>query len=166
MIDAPKELLDILGIDIDLLYYNSHLCERYESSKNGGKDVDYSKQVQDRHNQIMHIIEDERRPVLKNHYRNLIIMVNEGSEQVWPSCNPFHNKCNGGDYEKLDEIQRAHLEWTCFHGVEQRDIEFENLSFQEWYKVRYRNAIINEDLIKRFQRDFNNYHLALGLELS
>ena len=44
-------------------------------------------------------------------------MINEGDEQAWPSCNPFYNKCDGGDNGKLDEDQRADLEWTCFYEV-------------------------------------------------
>ena len=84
-------------------------------------------------------------------------MINEAIEQSWPSCNFFRNKCNGGEYRELDEGQRAHLDWTCFHGIERQDIEFGTLSIQEWYKVRYGNALINKELIKRFQRDYDIY---------
>ncbi|PWA54733.1 DNA-binding pseudobarrel domain-containing protein [Artemisia annua] len=113
---------------------------------------------------IMDRVINERRTVLKNHYCNPIIMDNEGSKQAWPSCNPFRNNCDGGDNGELDKSQRAHLEWTCFHGGERRDIEFGNLSFHEWYKVRLGNTIINEEVIKGFQQDFDNYQLAIALE--
>ncbi|PWA53962.1 hypothetical protein CTI12_AA436730 [Artemisia annua] len=89
--------------------------------------VSYSKQAQDRHNQIMSRVMDGRNPILKTHYCNPIMMVSKGSERAWPSCNPFRYICDGGDNGELNEDKRAHLEWTCFHGIERRDIEFGNL---------------------------------------
>lgn len=113
--------------------------------------VSYSNQARDRHDQIMSRVMDERNPVLINHYCNPIIMVSEGYEQAWPSCNPFRYKCDGGDNRELNEVKRAHLEWTCFYRIERCDIEFGNLSFHDWYRVRFGNNLINERVIKGFQ---------------
>ncbi|PWA80180.1 hypothetical protein CTI12_AA198710 [Artemisia annua] len=60
--------------------------------------------------------------------------------------------------------QRAHLEWTCFHGTERRDIDFGDLSFQDWYKVRFRNTIINEHVIKGFHQDYDYYKSNLPFD--
>ena len=89
-------------------------------------------QEHERHDRIISRVMDKRNPILKNHYCNPTIMVSEGSEQAWPSCNPFCCKCDGGDNGELDEDKRVQLEWTCFHGIERCDIEFGNLSFQDW----------------------------------
>lgn len=161
MVHAPKKQFDFMCPNHSS--YNSPLCEKYVSDVNGGKNIDF-KQVQERHDRIMNKVANERKGVLKTHCCNPVIMINKGIEQAWTSCNSFHNKCNGGDYGELDKDQRVHLEWTCFHGIERQDIAFGTLSFQEWYKVCYGNALINEELIKRFQRDFDNFHLALELE--
>ena len=91
-------------------------------------------------------------------------MVSNGTEQASPSCDRFHYICDGGDNGKLDQGQRAHLEWTCFHGTERRDIDFGNLSFQDWYKVRFGNTIINEHVIKGFQRDYDYYQSNLPFD--
>ncbi|PWA61243.1 hypothetical protein CTI12_AA373430 [Artemisia annua] len=126
--------------------------------------VSYSKQAQNRHNRIISKVMDGRNPVLKNHYCNPIIMVCNGTEQAWPSCDPFHYICDRGDNGELDHDQRAHLEWTCFHGTERRDIDFGDLSFQDWYKVRFGNTIINEHVIKGFQRDYDYYQSNLPFD--
>ncbi|PWA59154.1 hypothetical protein CTI12_AA393950 [Artemisia annua] len=107
------------------IYTNPVLCD-LESCENCNfnpfeESVSYSKQAQDRHDQIMSRIIDRRNPVLKNHY-----------------CNPI-------------------MMWTCFHGIERRDIEFGNLSFHDWYRVRFGNNIINEKVIKGFQQDYDYY---------
>ncbi|PWA64626.1 hypothetical protein CTI12_AA305060 [Artemisia annua] len=86
------------------------------------------------------------------------------SESSWPSCDPFHYVCNGGDNGELDQERRAHLEWTCFHGIERRDIDFGNLPFHDWYKVRFGNNIINEHVIKGFQQDYDYYRLNLSFD--
>ncbi|PWA58472.1 hypothetical protein CTI12_AA397670 [Artemisia annua] len=85
-------------------------------------------------------------------------MASEGSEQAWPSCNPFHCKCDGGDNGELDEDQRVHLEWTCFHGIEGCDMNPEiclfkigirgpkgrESSFDEWFKRRFGTTNIDK----------------------
>ncbi|PWA45732.1 phospholipase-like protein [Artemisia annua] len=126
--------------------------------------VSYSKQAQNRHNRIMSRVVDERNPLLKNHYCNPIIMVSNGTEQAWPSCDPFRYICDGGDNGELDHDKRAHLEWTCFHGTKRRDIDFGDLSFQNWYKVRFGNTIINEHVIKGFQQDYDYYQSNLPFD--
>ncbi|PWA35501.1 hypothetical protein CTI12_AA608900 [Artemisia annua] len=126
--------------------------------------VSYSKQAQNRHNRIMSRVMDERNPVLKNHYCNQIIMVSNETEQAWPSCDPFRYICDGGDNGELDHDKRAHLEWTCFHGTERHDIDFGDLSFQDWYKVRFGNTVINEHVIKGFQQDYDYYQSNLPFD--
>ncbi|PWA44664.1 hypothetical protein CTI12_AA523000 [Artemisia annua] len=142
---------------------DSDSCEDCDANHFGER-VSYSKQAQNRHNRIMCRVMDGRNPVLKNHYCNPIIMVSNGIEQAWPSCDPFHYICDGGDNGELDQNQRAHLEWTCFHGTERRDIDFGNLSFQDWYKIRFGNTIINEHVIKGFQQDYDYYQSNLPFD--
>ena len=107
---------------------------------------------------------NERAQVLKNHYCNPIIMTSNGCEQALPTCDPFHYICNGGDNGELDKNLRAHLEWTCLHEAERRNIGFENLSFHDWYKVRFGDTVTNEQVIKRFQWNYDYYRSSLSCD--
>ena len=42
-------------------------------------------------------------------------------------------------------------------GINRQDVEFGSLSFQEWYKIRYGNALLNDEVISRFRRDYDNH---------
>ena len=97
---------------------------------------------------------------LKNHYCKSVLVEDGGLIQAWPSCKSFQKECNGGEPGELDAGKRVSKEWVCFRGMERQDIKFGNLSFQDWYNIRYGNANVNESVIRRFQHDFVQYHPA------
>ena len=134
---------------------NTNLVER---------SVSFSKLAERRHEKIMSRVINERAQVLKNHYCNPIIMTSNGCEHALPTCDPFHYICNGGDNGELDKNLRAHLEWTCIHEAKRQNIGCENLSFRDWYKVRFGDTVINEQVIKRFQRDYDYYRSSLSCD--
>jgi len=50
-------------------------------------------------------------------------------------------------------------EWTCPHEIERHDIKFGNLSFQDWYMIRFGDAIINAGLIRKLKLDYEEHRL-------
>lgn len=123
------------------------------SDPSGDKNV-FSKQVQ---------VSKEKGPtssgMTEKHYCNPIIVNNNGIIQTWPSCNSFRKNCNGGDYGEIREEDQKRLEWIYTLGPKRQDVEFGDLNFQDWYKIRYGNARINEEVVSRFRRDFDNHFI-------
>ena len=56
---------------------NLQFCGKNDSNLSGKINVDNLKQVQARHDRMMDRIANKRKPVLKNHCCNPIIMINE-----------------------------------------------------------------------------------------
>ena len=109
-------------------------CGKNDSNVSGSENVD-SKQEQV--NPELNPSTEGGEEEVNKHYCNPIVAVHNGIMQTWPSCNSFRDKCNGGDHGETGKENRTHLEWTCAHEIERQDVEFGNLSFQEWYKIRY-----------------------------
>ncbi|GJU13191.1 hypothetical protein Tco_1135587 [Tanacetum coccineum] len=54
------------------------------------------------------------------HWCKAILRVNEGVREYWEACNPYENKCNGGDlpnsevkhyWESTNDDERINLTW-------------------------------------------------------
>ncbi|GKE05301.1 hypothetical protein Tco_1397319 [Tanacetum coccineum] len=82
-----------------------------------------------------------------------------GVQEIWASCSPFEEKCNGGSL--------CHNEIKCYWESENNGkriyVEWENLSLDDWLRIRFgevseraRDKILRDHWRIRFGNDYDN----------
>ncbi|GJX14681.1 hypothetical protein Tco_0206439 [Tanacetum coccineum] len=67
------------------------------------------------------------------HWCKAILQEKENRSEYWPSCDPNHDVCNGGD----SPISKMKWDWESMNDNKQEKLEWENLSLNDWMKIRY-----------------------------
>ena len=90
-------------------------------------------------------------PPIKHYCKPLLVMEDEITH-AWPTCNPFREYCNGGGNVK-NEV------WICPHESGRHDVDFGNLSFRDWYSIRFGDAIIYLALFRNLELKYEKHIL-------
>ncbi|GJV01843.1 zinc knuckle CX2CX4HX4C containing protein [Tanacetum coccineum] len=67
------------------------------------------------------------------HWCEPILQEKENEHQYWASCDPNSNVCNEGGLP-INEVKRY---WESINDSEQEELEWEELSLNDWMKIRY-----------------------------
>ncbi|GJY75108.1 RNA-directed DNA polymerase, eukaryota, reverse transcriptase zinc-binding domain protein [Tanacetum coccineum] len=95
----------------------------------------------------------------KLHWCTPISRVKEGVQEIWASCSPFEEKCDGGSL--------CHNEIKCYWESENDgkriDVEWEDLSLNDWLRIRFgevsetaRDKILKDHWRKRFRNKYDD----------
>ncbi|GKB18234.1 hypothetical protein Tco_0852157 [Tanacetum coccineum] len=85
------------------------------------------------------------------HWCKAILQEKENGSGYWPSCDPNHDVCDGGD-SPINKVKRY---WESMNDSQREELEWENLSLNDWMKIRYGNVckMTRERILKDHWRD-------------
>ncbi|GJU00364.1 hypothetical protein Tco_1110702 [Tanacetum coccineum] len=80
-----------------------------------------------------------------------ILQEKENERQYWASCDPNSNVCDGGGLLSNEEKRY----WETINDSEQEEMEWEELSLNDWMKIRYRKIckMTKERILKDHWRE-------------
>ncbi|GJU88011.1 hypothetical protein Tco_1300434 [Tanacetum coccineum] len=67
------------------------------------------------------------------HWCKAILQEKENKSEYWPSCDPNHDVCDGGD----SPINKEKHYWESINDSKREELEWEDLSLNDWMKIRY-----------------------------
>ncbi|GJZ05044.1 retrovirus-related pol polyprotein from transposon TNT 1-94 [Tanacetum coccineum] len=134
---------ELIKIDFDLFTYNNNSCEINHLLSIDPDVFTYDIEVQESYEEIVYrcsLIAQETNGELRSnltstkkklHWCTPISRKKEGVQEIWASCSPFEEKCDGGSL--------CHNEITCYWESENDgkriEVEWENLSLNDWLQI-------------------------------
>ncbi|GJR39332.1 hypothetical protein Tco_1215016 [Tanacetum coccineum] len=123
---------ELMNIESDLFTYNTNTCESCHILAVDTDLFTYEIVTQETYEEIAHkcclttqnAIGEKTKPVLgkrKSHWCALIYRQNNGIQEVWASCNPSNEECDGGSlrnneircyWESENDNNRVNIEWN------------------------------------------------------
>ncbi|GJU67779.1 reverse transcriptase domain-containing protein [Tanacetum coccineum] len=97
---------------------------------------------------ILDMVEDFRmfiflgRPLLATAHTKAILQQKENVRQYWGSCDPYSDVCDGGGLPNNKEKRY----WESVNDREREDLEWEELSLNDWMKIRDEEDDIKKNL--------------------
>ncbi|GJV78806.1 hypothetical protein Tco_1514676 [Tanacetum coccineum] len=150
---------DFKKIDYDLFLYDSESCEFNQLLGIDPDIFSYEIDIHESYEEIVYKItkmekEKYSSPQEKKvHWCRAISQEKKNEYQYWASCNPNNNVCDGGDVS--NNLEKHY--WESINDSKREEIEWENLSLNDWMKIRYgkickmiRERILNDHWRERF----------------
>ncbi|GJY33957.1 RNA-directed DNA polymerase, eukaryota, reverse transcriptase zinc-binding domain protein [Tanacetum coccineum] len=162
---------ELMKIDSDLFTYNNDACEINHLLSIDPDVFTYDLEVQESYEEIVYrcsLIAQEANKGLRSkltstkkklHWCTPISRTKEGVQEIWASCNPFEEKCDGGSLRN-NEIK---CYWESENNGKRTDVEWENLSLNDWLRIRFgevsetaRDKILRDHWRKRFGNEYDD----------
>ncbi|GJU32185.1 zinc knuckle CX2CX4HX4C containing protein [Tanacetum coccineum] len=155
--DTCPEDDDFKKIDYDLFLYDSESCEFNRLLSIDPDIFSYEIDVHESYEEIVYRItevekEKQSRPKERRvHWCKAILQEKENGSEYWPSCDPNHDVCDGGD-SPINKVKRY---WESMNDSKREELEWENLSLNDWMKIRYGKVckMTRERILKDHWRD-------------
>ncbi|GKC32091.1 putative reverse transcriptase domain-containing protein, partial [Tanacetum coccineum] len=161
---------ELMNIESDLLTYNTNTCESCHILAIDTDLFTYEVVTQETYEEIAHkcclttqdVIGEKTNPILrkrKSHWCAPIYRQNNRIQEVWASCNPLNEGCDGGSLRN-NEIR---CYWESENDNNCVSIECNDLSLNDWLKIKYgevdetmKKKILTEHWRKRFGIDYDD----------
>ncbi|GKA91140.1 hypothetical protein Tco_0813010 [Tanacetum coccineum] len=159
---------ELMNIESDLFTYITNTCESCQILAVDTDLFTYKVVTQETYNEITHkccltaqeAIGENTKPFLgKTHWCAPIYRQNNGFQEVWASCNPSNQECDGGSLRN-NEIR---CYWESKNDNDRTNIEWNDLSLNDWLKIKYgevdetmKKKILTEHWRKRFRADYDD----------
>ncbi|GKE12859.1 hypothetical protein Tco_1416410 [Tanacetum coccineum] len=159
---------ELMNIESDLFTYITNTCESCQILAVDTNLFTYEVVTQETYDEITHkccltaqeAIGENTKPILgKPHWCAPIYRQNNGIREVWASCNPSSEECDGGSSHN-NEIR---CYWKSENDNDRTNIEWNDLSLNDWLKIKYgevdetmKKKILTEHWRKRFGVDYDD----------
>ncbi|GKC58449.1 hypothetical protein Tco_1086047 [Tanacetum coccineum] len=135
---------ELMNIESDLFTYNTNTCESCHILAVHTDLFTYEIVTQETYDEIAHkcclntqdVIEEKTKTILgkkKSHWCTSIYQQNNGIREVWASCNPSNEECDGGSLRN-NEIR---CYWESENDNDRVIIEWNDLCLNDWLKIKY-----------------------------
>ncbi|GKE86292.1 hypothetical protein Tco_1560034 [Tanacetum coccineum] len=164
---------ELMYIESDLFTYITNTCESCQILAVDTNLFTYEVATQETYDEITHkcclttqeaIGENTKSIVGKPHWCAPVYRQNNRIQEVYASCNPSSEECDGGSSHN-NEIQ---CYWKSENDNDRTNIEWNDISLNDWLKVKYgevdetmKKKILTEHWRKRFGVDYddnNNFY--------
>ncbi|GJZ81520.1 hypothetical protein Tco_0646514 [Tanacetum coccineum] len=127
----------LLSIDPDSFSYEIDVHESYEEIVYRITEVEKEKQSRPKERMV--------------HWCKEILQEKENKSGYWPFYDPNHDVCDGID-SPIIKVKRY---WESMNDSQREELEWENLSLNDWMKIRYGNVckMTRERILKDHWRD-------------
>ncbi|GJS01994.1 hypothetical protein Tco_0318502 [Tanacetum coccineum] len=160
----------LMNIESDLFTYNTNTCESCHILTVDTDLFTYEIVTQETYDKIAHkcclntqdIIREKTKTILgkkKSHWCAPIYRKNNRIREIWASCNPSNEECDGGSLRN-NEIR---CYWKSENDNDRVSIEWNNLCLNDWLKIKYgevdetmKKKILTEHWRKRFGVDYDD----------
>ncbi|GJS35244.1 hypothetical protein Tco_0533626 [Tanacetum coccineum] len=163
---------ELMNIESDLFTYNTNTCESCHILAVDTDLFTYEIVTREKYDEIAHkcclntqdVIGEKTKTILgkkKSHWCTLIYRQNNRIREVWASCNPSNEECDGGSLCS-NEIR---CYWESENDNERVSIEWNDLCLNDWLKIKYgevdetmKKKILTEHWRKQFGVDYVDNH--------